>query len=131
MKGQFNSPVQLPSRLDEPVTVTGPLLEVDPDADEATIVCVLVQGDMDNTDQNPVWVEGRGEWTRTSGSDDWEGSVAREGRVIGGGRRMLVPGAARGIAVAVAVREEKPGPDGKLVPPSIDTITWCVNVELE
>lgn len=132
MKGQFNSPVELPGDVRDPVSVSGPLLQVDPEADEATIVCVLVQGDMDdesqNQSQNPVWVEGTGTWKK--GQSDWEGTVSRDGRVIGGGRRALVPGPARGIAVAVAVTEEQPA-GGRMVPPRIDTVTWCVNIKLE
>jgi hypothetical protein len=134
VKGQFNSPVDLPGDIRDAVPVSGPLLQVDPEADEATIVCVLVQGDMDmdetneTTAQPPVWVEGKGTWKQ--GDTDWTGTVSRDGRVIGGGRRALVPGPARGIAVAVAVTEEEPGADGKMVPPRIDTITWCVNIEL-
>jgi hypothetical protein len=133
VKGQFNSPVDLPGDIRDPVPVAGPLLQVDPEADEATIVCVLVQGDMDETSENPteppVWVEGRGSWKK--GDTDWTGEVNRDGRVIGGGRRALVPGAARGIAIAVSVTEEEPDATGKMVPPRIDTVTWCVNIELQ
>ncbi|MFL5922315.1 MAG: hypothetical protein ACJ75Q_02820 [Gaiellaceae bacterium] len=128
MKGQFNSPVTLPSNPNDPVPVSGPLLQVDPSADEATIVCVLVQGELDDKNQNAVWVEGRGSWKK--GETDWTGTVGREGRVIGGGHRTLGPGRARGIAVAVVVTEEEAIP-GKIVPPSIDTLTWCVNIELD
>ena len=136
MKGQFNSPVALPSDPHDPVDVSGPLLDVDPGAQRAYLVCVLVQGDMDadaDTDekkQPPVWVEGTGSWQK--GDTDWRGEVAREGRVIGGkgATRTLGPGAARGIAVAVVVTEEEAIP-GELVPPSIDTLTWCVNIKLE
>jgi hypothetical protein len=134
VKGQFNSPVTLPSDPHEPVVVTGPLLDVDPNAVRATLVCVLVQGDLDadgdDKKQPPVWVEGTGSWQK--GDDDWTGSVSREGRVIGGNgaTRTLGPGAARGIAVAVVVTEEEAIP-GKLVPPSIDTLTWCVNIQLD
>lgn len=130
MKGQFNSPVTLPSNPNDPVDVSGPLLDVDPGAERAWLVCVLVQGDMDEKNENPVWVEGTGSWKK--GDTNWTGTVAREGRVIGGGgaSRALGPGSARGIAVAVVVTEEEAVP-GKLVPPSIDTLTWCVNIELE
>jgi hypothetical protein len=131
VKGQFNSPVTLPSNPNDPVDVSGPLLDVDPGAERAWLVCVLVQGDMDeDKNESPVWVEGTGSWQK--GDTDWSGTVAREGRVIGGkgGTRPLGPGRARGIAVAVVVTEEEAVP-GKLVPPSIDTLTWCVNIELE
>jgi hypothetical protein len=139
VKGQFNSPVDLPGDIRDPVPVAGPLVQVDPKADFATIVCVLVQGDMDEpADPNvprepPVWVEGSGTWTRPAlGDADWTGEVSRDGRVIGkaGVRRALVPGPARGIAIAVAVAEEDKATDGRTVPPRIDTITWCVNIEL-
>lgn len=130
MIGQFNSPITLPSDPHDRVAVSGPLLNVDPGADRATLVCVLVQGDLDDRTQSPVWVEGTGSWEK--GDTDWTGTVAREGRVIGGsgGRRTLGPGEARGIAVAVVVTEEEAIP-GHHVPPSIDTLTWCVNIELE
>ena len=134
MKGQFNSPVTLPSDQHDPVAVSGPLLDVDPGAQRAYLVCVLVQGDMDadtdNKKQPPVWVEGTGTWQK--GDTDWTGEVAREGLVIGGkgATRTLGPGAARGIAVAVVVTEEEAIP-GELVPPSIDTLTWCVNIKLD
>ena len=135
MKGQFNSPVDLPGDIRDPVPVAGPLVQVDPKADFATIVCVLVQGDMDEpADPNvprepPVWVEGRGTWEQ--GDTNWTGEVSRDGRVIGKNlRRALVPGPARGIAIAVAVAEEEEAADGRKVPPRIDTITWCVNIEL-
>jgi hypothetical protein len=132
VKGQFNSPVNLPPDIRDPVPVSGPLLQVDPEADEASIVCVLVQGDLDATPaESPVWVEGKGTWKK--GQGDWSGEVSREGRVIGenGVSRMLVAGPARGIAIAVAVTEEEPAADGRIVPPRIDTITWCVNIELQ
>jgi hypothetical protein len=130
VRGQFNE-VNLPGDVRDPVPVSGPLQDVDPNADHATIVCVLVQGDLNPAGgQNPVWVEGTGSWNK--GDTDWTGTVSREGRVINSGlRRDLVLGDARGIAVAVAVREEPPGIGGKLVPPSIDVITWCVNIELK
>ena len=135
MRGQFNSPVDLPGDVRDPVPVAGPLLEVDPEADQATIVCVLVQGEMDDTSRDPadppappVWVEGRGTWNQDETA--WTGTVSRDGRVIGGGRRALVPGPARGIAVAVAVIEQ-PEDNGRMVPPRIDTVTWCVNIELQ
>jgi hypothetical protein len=131
VKGQFNSPVNLPGDIRDPVPVAGPLLQVDPEAEAASIVCVLVQGDMDATPpEPPVWVEGRGTWKK--GQTNWTGEVSREGRVIGenGARRILMPGPARGIAMAVAVTEEEPAADGRIVPPRIDTITWCVNIEL-
>jgi hypothetical protein len=130
VRGQFNSPVTLPSNTNDPVEVSGPLLDVDPGAERAWLVCVLVQGDMDDKNENPVWVEGTGSWQK--GDTDWSGTVARKGRVIGGGggQRALGPGPARGIAVAVVVTEEEAVP-GKLVPPSIDTLTWCVNIELD
>jgi hypothetical protein len=129
VKGQFNSPITLPSDPHEPVVVTGPLKDVDSGAEEATIVFVLVQGDLDDRNEKPVWVEGRGTWK--SGDDDWVGTVGREGRVIGGGHRELGPGGARGIAVAIAVSEEPDDADGHTVPPSIDTLTWCVNIRLD
>jgi hypothetical protein len=130
VKGQFNSPVTLPSDPHDPlVPVSGPLKDVDPGANEATIICVLVQGDLEDRNQKPVWVEGRGSWKK--GDTDWTGTVSREGQVIGGGRRTLGPGGARGIAVAVAVSEEEDDAAGHTVPPSIDTLTWCVNIRLE
>jgi hypothetical protein len=132
VRGQFNSPITLPSNPDQPVEVSGPLLDVDPSADRATLVCVLVQGDLDgDTDESPFWVEGTGSWKK--GDTDWTGTVAREGRVIGGGdrRRALGKGAARGIAVAVVVTEDDAIPGKQLVPPSIDTLTWCVNIKLD
>ena len=133
MQGQFNSPITLPSDPHDPVPVSGPLLNVDPGADRAYLTCVLVQGDLDRTDDTkppPIWVEGRGTWEK--GDTDWRGEVDREGRVIGGrgATRSLGPGAARGIAVAVVVTEED-AIAGKLVPPSIDTLTWCVNIKLD
>jgi hypothetical protein len=130
VRGQFNSPVTLPSNPNDPVAVSGPLLDVDPGAERATLVCVLVQGDLDDRNESPVWVEGKGSWEK--GDTDWTGSVAREGRVIGGDgrRRAIGPGEARGIAVAVVVTEEEAVP-GRIAPPSIDTLTWCVNIELD
>ncbi|MFL5979470.1 MAG: hypothetical protein ACJ76O_12710 [Gaiellaceae bacterium] len=120
----------MPRNTSDPVEVSGPLLNVDPGADRATLVCVLVQGDLDDRNESPVWVEGTGSWKK--GDSDWSGTVAREGRVIGesGRRRTLGAGNARGIAVAVVVTEEEAIP-GKIVPPTIDTLTWCVDIELE
>jgi hypothetical protein len=132
VRGQFNSPVDLPGDVRDPVPVAGPLLDIDPEADQATIVCVLVQGDMDaqggTPGQDPVWVEGTGTWKK--GDADWTGEVSRDGRVIGGGRRALLPGPARGIATAVAVIEQ-PKENGKSVPPRIDAVTWCVNITIQ
>jgi hypothetical protein len=126
MHGQFDSPISLGTA--DSVPVRGPLTGVDPEADQATIVCLLVQDGAGGA--NPVWAEGRGTWTK--GAPKWEGEVSREGRVIGGGgqRQPLRPGhPARGIAIAIAVKEE-PIVGDKIVPPSIDTLTWCVDVQL-
>ena len=131
MKGQFTSPIAL--RLDpdtQKIRVTGPL-EVDPGIHEATIVCVLVQGDDD-----PVWVEGRGEWT---GGREWTGWVNPTGRRVGRPDDADVPlqpddKHARGIAMAIAVKDATEETDdagqSKFVPPSIVTLTWCVDVKL-
>lgn len=133
MLGQFNSPIVLPPSGND-VPISGPLLNVDPSAKSATIVCVLVQGE-DNDPDNAVWVEGRGSWEQ--GQPDWTGIVSREGTKPGGGSGSLQPGAGevRGIATATIVRDGsvEMGPDGKrhLVPPSLDMITWCVGVGLE
>jgi hypothetical protein len=127
MRGQFNSPITLPRGSDE-VPVSGPLLDVEPDAVRATIVCVLVQSTSDDPD-NAVWVEGRGTWER--GQNDWQGSVSRSGRKPGGASGMLRAdgGDVRGIAKATIVRDGSVE-DGRLVPPSLDTITWCVGVHV-
>ena len=125
MRGQFNSPITLPRDGGE-VPITGPLLDVDADARRATIVCVLVQSKEDDAD-NAVWVEGRGTWER--GQSNWEGTVSREGRKPDGSTGALQAGAGevRGIATATIVRDGSVE-NGHLVPPSIDTITWCVGV---
>lgn len=143
MLGQFNSPVSLPSDPNAPVPVSGPLSNVDPSIEEATIVCVLVQ-----EGPNPLWVEGRGTWKKPlSGAADWTGIVSRQGRVIGGsgGTGTLQPGKdVRGIAMAVAVKEQpQPTSNGQspeeqteetqgahFVPPSIDSQTWCVHIQV-
>jgi hypothetical protein len=120
MHGQFDSPITLGA----PVQVGGPLSGVDPKAYKATIVCVLVQG--------TVWAEGTGTWTK--GNPKWTGTVDLQGHVIGGGPNQLQPlreGEARGIAMAVVVKEEPQPPGGGFVPPSIDTLTWCVDVTLQ
>ena len=141
MQGQFNSPVVLPSNPSDLVPVSGPLLNVPAGAQQATIVCVLVQ-----EGTTPIWVEGRGTWKRPDAN--WTGEVPRTGRVIGGsgGTGTLQAGNdVRGIAVAVAVKEEpQPTSDERpsveqseetrhehFVPPSIDTLTWCVHIALQ
>jgi hypothetical protein len=142
VNGQFNSPIVLPSNPADPVPVSGPLLNVDPGAQEATIVCVLVQ---EVTGTPPIWVEGRGTWKRPDAN--WTGEVSRTGRVIGGsgGTGTLQAGNdVRGIAMAIAVKEEQqPPPDEQppeeqseakhdhFVPPAIDTLTWCVHIAIQ
>lgn len=126
MKGQFTSPIKLPLDLDAEVAVVGPLEEIDDGIHEANIVCVLVQGE-----QDPVWVEGRGTWKE--GDTEWTGFVGRKGRTL------TRPGCdtplqaddkhARGIAMAIAVKDATEE-GGKFVPPSIVTLTWCVDVAL-
>ena len=134
MLGQFNSPIRLP-REGNDVPISGPLLNVDPGARKATIVCVLVQAE-DNDPDNAVWVEGDGSWDRSSG-DTWAGSVSRQGVKPGGGSGELRVGGGevRGIATATIIRDGsvETRADGKkhLVPPSIETITWCVGVSVE
>lgn len=130
MLGQFTSPIWLPRDEHQPVQVAGPLT-VDPDARSAVVVCVLVQF-KDDDPANAVWVEGHGTWTQ--GDADWTGTVSREGRTPGGGTGKLEAGAGevRGIAMATIVKDGtlKNGEDGKkhLVPPSLETLTWCVGV---
>ena len=128
MKGQFNSPIRLPRDGDH-VPISGPLLNVDPEARKATVVCVLVQGE-ENDPNNAVWVEGSGSWDRNDG-DMWAGSVSREGVKPGGGTGTLQAGGeVRGIAMATIVRDGSVE-NGRLVPPSLETITWCVGVSVE
>ena len=136
MQGQFNSPIVLPPS-GNAVPVSGPLLNVDPSAKSATIVCVLVQG-RDNDPDNAVWVEGHGTWQQ--GDPDWTGTVNRDGTKPGGGTGSLQPGAGevRGIATATIVRDgsvetyvdENGVQKRHLVPPSFDMITWCVGVRV-
>jgi hypothetical protein len=127
--GQFNSPIKLPRDGDQ-VPISGPLLNVEPDARKATVVCVLVQF-KENDPNNAVWVEGSGTWDRNDG-DMWTGTVSRDGVKPGGGSGSLQVGAGevRGIATATIVRDGSVE-NGHLVPPSIDTITWCVGVSIE
>jgi hypothetical protein len=129
MKAQFTSPIRLPRDPGADVPVEGPLLDVDPEARKATVVCLLVQAKDDDPD-NAVWVEGRGEWSH--GEEVWSGSVSREGTKPDGGSGTLEVGAGevRGIAMATIVRDGSIE-DGKLVPPSLETITWCVGVRVE
>jgi hypothetical protein len=134
MQGQFTSPIVL--RVDpatQKIPVAGPLKNVDPAIHAASIVCVLVQGD-----RNPVWVEGRGEWKQ--GDSEWSGWVNPTGRRVdnpGDDTVPLQPDAehARGIAIAIAVKDATEEIDAtgksKFVPPSIVTLTWCVDVELD
>jgi hypothetical protein len=133
MRGQFNSPISLPRDQDAPVPVAGPLV-VDSDATSATVVCVLVQFKEDDP-MTAVWVEGHGTWKQ--GDTDWSGYVSREGRTPGGGTGKLEAGAGevRGIAMATIVKggSVEDGEDGKkhLVPPSLETLTWCVGVRVQ
>jgi hypothetical protein len=131
MRGQFNSPITLPPEGVETVGVSGPL-DVGDGIHEATIVCVLVQGEDD-----PVWVEGSGHWEAPA--TEWTGSVSRTGRRVGRPDDKSVPlqpddKHARGIAIAIAVKDATEETDDtgqpKFVPPSIVTLTWCVDVKL-
>jgi hypothetical protein len=126
VRGQFTSPITLPLDLDEKIAVRGPLLEIEDGIHKATIVCVLVQGDRD-----PVWVEGRGKWK--DGETEWTGWVGRKGRTISGAHADTPLQAddkhARGVAMAIAVKDATEE-NGKFVPPSIVTVTWCVDVAL-
>jgi hypothetical protein len=127
VRGQFTSPITLKADPEEAVYVEGPLEEVDDGIHEATIVCVLVQGD-----QDPIWVEGRGTWKE--GDAVWKGSVGRKGRRLSRPDDAAAPiepddKHARGIAMAIAVKDATEE-NGKFVPPSIVSLTWCVDVEL-
>lgn len=132
MNGQFTSPIWLPRDLDAPVPLEG-TLEVESDAKSGTVVCVLVQF----TDDDPntaVWVEGHGTWN--PGTTSWSGHVSREGSRPGGGTgKLQAGGEVRGIAMATIVKGGKveDGEDGKkhLVPPSLETLTWCVGVRVK
>lgn len=129
MRGQFISPILLPRDQHAPVPVAGPL-EVDSDATSATVVCVLVQF-KDSDPTTAVWVEGHGTWKQ--GDANWSGYVTREGSTPGGGTGKLEAGGeVRGIAMATIVKggSVEDGEDGKkhLVPPSLETLTWCVGV---
>jgi hypothetical protein len=131
MRGQFTSPIWLPRDQDQPVPVAGPL-EVDSDARSAIVVCVLVQF-RDDDPMNAVWVEGHGTWKQ--GDADWSGTVSRVGSTPGGGTGKLEAGGeVRGIAQATIVKggSVEDGEDGKkhLVPPSLETLTWCVGVRV-
>jgi hypothetical protein len=122
VRGQFRSPISLAGPTGQ-VSVSGPLTDIDPTATRATVVCVLV-----DDGKPPAWAEGQGTWEQ--GDADWRGSVARVGRILGGSdTRPLQAGEARGVAIAIVVREDQ-SPGGKLVPPVVDTLTWCVDVEL-
>ena len=123
MRGQFDSPVELPNDPDELIQISGPLLDVGPRADRATVHFLIVQGEGEDS----VIVSGEGTWTQGPHETPWTGTVGRVGKRAGGGDGTLEEGAARGIAVAVAIK------DGELlgrefVPPSIETLTWCVNI---
>jgi len=123
MHGQFDSPVELPTDPDELIRISGPLLEVGPRADRATVHFLIVQGEGEDS----VIVNGEGTWTQGPQETPWTGTVGRVGKRAGGGDGTLTEGPARGIAVAVAIK------DGELVgrefvPPSIETLTWCVNI---
>jgi hypothetical protein len=126
VRGQFTSPITLPLDIDEKVAVGGPLKEIEDGIHKATVVCVLVQGDED-----PVWVEGRGKWKE--GQTEWTGHVARKGRKRGSSTpdTPLQPDDkhARGVAMAIAVKDATEE-GGRFVPPSIVTVTWCVDVAL-
>jgi hypothetical protein len=123
MHGQFDSPVELPNDPDELIRISGPLLEVDPRADRATVHFLIVQGEGEDS----VIVDGEGTWRKGPPETPWTGTVRRVGKRAGGGEGTLRAAPARGIAVAVAIK------DGELlgsefVPPSIETLTWCVNI---
>jgi hypothetical protein len=130
MNGQFTSPIWLPRDLDQPVQVEGPLT-VDSDARSATVVCVLVQFNS-NDPSTAVWVEGHGTWKQ--GDSNWSGTVSREGSTPGGGTGKLEAGGeVRGIAMATVVKGgsvEGEGDAKHLVPPSLETLTWCVGVRV-
>jgi hypothetical protein len=145
MKAQFTSPIKLPRDPADAVPVDGPLKQIDPDVRKANVVCVLVQA-KDRDADNAVWVEGHGTWERSddeSQDGTWSGTVNRKGMKPGGESGMLEAGdgagEVRGIAMAIVVKdgtvetvnEGTPEERKKLVPPSIETITWCVGVSVE
>jgi hypothetical protein len=126
MHGQFDSPITLPTDPTKQVDISGPLHDVDPKATKARVLFLVIQGDGDNA----VTVEGEGTWLRGSEDTPWFGRVDRKGKRAAGGMATLEAGPARGIALAIALKDgELVG--GHFIPPSIEALTWCVNIEFE
>jgi hypothetical protein len=126
MQGQFDSPITLPGNLADQVGISGPLLDVDPKAEKAKVLFLIVQGE----DEDAVTVEGEGTWRRAA-PDKWFGKVDREGKRVGGGNDNLKPGPARGIGLAIAVKDGELDAQGQFIPPSIEALTWCVNLDFD
>jgi hypothetical protein len=119
MNGQFTSPINLPADPDAPIGISGPLSDVE--SDRARVLFLIVQGD----GPNAVTVCGEGVWT---GGPSWFGRVNRKGKRAAGGEDDLGPGPARGIALAIAIKDATLD-NGQFIPPTIAALTWCVNIE--
>lgn len=43
----------------------------------------------------------------------------------------IQPGKARGIGVAIVIKNFPPGTDGKRIPPAFETLTWCHDTQID
>lgn len=129
MRGQFDSPIKLPRNPEERVRISGPLKDVDPKDTQAKVLFLIVQGE----NKDAVTVQGEGSWTRGSSNRPrpWRGTVKREGKTVGGKTVRLKKGLARGIGVAIVVKDGELTPDGHFVPPSIEALTWCADFRFD
>jgi hypothetical protein len=129
VRGQFDSPIKLPRDPAERVRISGPLRDVDPKDTEAKVLFLIVQGEGNDA----VTVQGEGSWTRGSSNRPrpWRGSVKREGKKIGGKTGRLKKGLARGIGLAIVVKDGELTPGGEFVPPSIEALTWCADFRFD
>lgn len=132
MQGKFDKQLILPDAGE--IEVRGPF-EADADEPSATIHFLIVQEGEEVEDRHApadqtVTAVGQGTWSR--GDKEWTGMVSPKGRLPNGEDGWLHLGLARGIGLAVAVKNESLTKDNppKFDPPSYETLTWCADFHL-
>jgi hypothetical protein len=123
--GQFDPQLTLPTDPTEKIRVAGPLRDMDPKDTSAKVLFLIVQGE----GKDALTVQGEGKWTRGSSQGDkpWIGRVNREGTKVGGKTGRLKKGKARGIGLAIVVKDGSLTANGEFVPPGIEALTWCAD----
>jgi hypothetical protein len=114
---QFTSPLKIKNN---GFHVGGPftLYEDEVIVEEVTIRFLVMQKDQDGQ-----WIRVGGQTTWKTGDGDWEEIVPLANQHV---QQLRAGAETRAIGIAVALKRQEP-PN----PPAFDTLTWCVDVDVE